>query len=132
MIRSIVVACAFVVAAGSAFVPDYWAAVADRRALRTKVDHFSPEFRRFVHKLPGKTRRGETVAVVLSAPHAPPYFHAMKNLAGRTVLLANGETGKDMQRVPEADVVAVWPDTLGVPAPFHETERFDGGVIARR
>ncbi|HEX7152033.1 MAG TPA: hypothetical protein VF618_11145 [Thermoanaerobaculia bacterium] len=132
MLRSVVVACAFVVAALSARVADYEAAIVDRQALRLKVDPWDPAYRRFVAELPRMTAKGETVAVVLSAARAPVYFHAIKVLAGRQVISINGATGKAMERAGEADLVAVWPETLGVPAPFREVARLHGGIVARR
>lgn len=131
-IRRILVAVAFAIAAVSAWVPNYGRAVTDRAALRKDVDPFAPEYRRFLKVLRNKATPGETVLVVLDQPNAPPYFLAINALAGRRVIPANAKTGKAMDRAGEADLVAVWPDTLVIPASFREVERFHGGVIARR
>ena len=37
-----------------------------------------------------------------------------------------------MDRVGEASIVAAWPETIALSAPFREVERFHGGVIGRR
>ena len=130
--RSAIVAAALALAAASAWQPSLGRAVADRKALRAEVDPFDAEYRRFVKVLRTKVAPNETVVVILDQPNAPPYFLAIGALAGRRVIPANAVSGKGMDRVAEADLVAVWPASLHLPASFREVERFHGGVIARR
>jgi hypothetical protein len=125
-------AIAFALAAISAWVPNYGRALTDRKALRAEVDPFPRDYRKFVEVLATKAHARETVLIVLAEPNAPPYFVAINALAGRRVIPANAKTGKAMDRAGEADLVAVWPESLGIPPPFREVEQFHGGVIARR
>lgn len=131
--RSIVALVALAVAAASAWEPRYARAIADRAELRAELDPIlKPEYRLFVKELTVKARPGEVVAMVSDAPNAPRYVLVMHALVSHRVIAANAATGKSMDRLGEADLVAVWPASLGVPAPFREVERFYGGVIARR